>query len=223
MDLASLAFCPTNFFQKAPPVKSPSVPVSIQGLQYGRSRFPTPAAVLYNVSVVGTGPSFDGLVLPCPAQPGLSPAGRQSTVTLAVHRLTTAHLEGLIEVETEICQHHPEFLPAVRVFELPEQVAAELAVDGRRRVRHADGDAAVPADVRAAVTAPVGLTLGGGHQRLARVVRGQAGHYLVGGACRVERVRSGPRVIGRELDEKKSHGRMRTESGTDRQVTNLVR
>lgn len=44
-----------------------------------------------------------------------------------------SHLVGLVEEQAEVGEDHPELLPAVAVFELPQQVSRQLILQRRRK------------------------------------------------------------------------------------------
>lgn len=57
------------------------------------------------------------------------------------------YLKGFEEIETGIGEDHPQLLPAVRVLELPQQVATEHGLERQVELLLGERRGAVPADV----------------------------------------------------------------------------
>ena len=60
-------------------------------------------------------------------------------------------LKCFVEVETEVGEDHPQLLPSVRVFELPEQIAGQLVLQRLLVVHDGHAGCSVPAHVHARV------------------------------------------------------------------------
>ena len=60
-------------------------------------------------------------------------------------------LESFVEVETEVCEDHPQLLPSVAVLELAEQVARQLVLQRPLVVHDGHAGGPVPAHVHRAV------------------------------------------------------------------------
>lgn len=60
-------------------------------------------------------------------------------------------LMSFVEEQAEVCENHPEFLPAVAVFELSEQISRQLVLHGLAVVGHGHAGVAVPAHMHGGV------------------------------------------------------------------------
>lgn len=70
-------------------------------------------------------------------------------------------LMGLVEKQAEVCEDHPQLLPAIAVLELPQQVAGQLILHGYAEVQHGHAGIPVPAHVHCSVAAVRRLSLQG--------------------------------------------------------------
>ena len=61
------------------------------------------------------------------------------------------NLKGFEEIEAGVGEHDPQLLPAIRVLELPQEVAAEHGLEGHVELLLGEGCGAVPAHVHGRV------------------------------------------------------------------------